>query len=360
MTLNRRRRFRFCDSSVGVVRDHVTRRCAAASAAAGLRQRPRVARSPPSRETHWTHSSAAHARKHETRDSIVIIDDDANITDSSLPELLAWREQVLMTCSSLMLVLQHFGRGARAGAPMPQLMSVAVQQASKVPQHHVVAVVPDSVALDRLAARQGQGRFIGHRESPVRVGGAPQPLQLAEDAVEAVLGVVEDAPVVVDEVAAALVPQLAVDGRLEERRDPGEVAECPADHLVHARRGGRRWRGVEEAAAAPRRARYALQVEAELVERVHVVAEPVIRLHISTRSAYIHSVDSRLRPGLALTHSITTFVAPCLVDSELSVGWVGSGWVHYTPVCVEGRSNWACARWGLRAGLLGCCMLRTF
>ena len=58
-------------------------------------------------------------------------------------------------------------------------------------------------------------------------------MKLAQDPVEAVLGVVEDSTVVVDEVSAALVLQLPFDGSLEERRHPSQVVECLDDHVIH-------------------------------------------------------------------------------------------------------------------------------
>ena len=118
---------------------------------------------------------------------------------------------------------------------MPQQPPVIVQQAPEVSQNHVIAVVPDCVALNSSAGRRKRDVLYRYRPcGVVTVGdGGAQPAKLAQDPVEAVLGVVEDAPVVVDEVSAALVLQLPFDGGLEERRHPSEVIERFDDHVIH-------------------------------------------------------------------------------------------------------------------------------
>jgi len=94
-------------------------------------------------------------------------------------------------------------------------------------------------------------------------------VKLAEDPVEAVLGVVEDAPVVAGEVPAALVLPFPVDGRLEEGRHLRQVVLRVDDRLVRV--GG--------AVRVPRRsARHSFQMETELVQRRHAVSEPQICL----------------------------------------------------------------------------------
>ena len=156
-------------------------------------------------------------------------------------------------------------------------MSVTVQQVAEVSQRHVVAVVPNRVAVHRPAGtlREVRRRRRGGRRSD---GGRAQSVELAQHPVEAVLRVVEQAPVVGDEVAAALVTQLAVDGRLEERRHPREVGQRPRHH--HRLFGGR------VRAAAGWRTGHSFQLEAQLIQSVDIVAKPMVRLY-TTQTRHI-------------------------------------------------------------------------